>query len=1011
MVGGLKLGGNLKKRSETPSPEPEFDSVKNSDVDERIQELEDLVMLLELESTKIKEMLSAEPLFGERAESAGDVSSLESRISKLEERPAGEFVSEKGAKIDPKILRKIDELEDKLSLIDDLDEKLAHMEDVSKHISKEKGFVKEEHVLDLSDDVSKLKKEVEELKSEKGESPKGSQKKIAELEYGLRDLNKKIDEEVSVLEKSFSGKGVDPREMRKVLESFTRELDDVKRTKKDLEELKNALSKMEKIDVSSIEKKFESELSRVKSEAVREALRKTDKDIEDINSHFGRFRTLETKIEESEDRMKGMIRDEVYATIEQQRKEIEKHRKSLGSMKELVDKRLAETSEKIKDELKEQAKNDLKSYRRELEKSARLLDDTKKTVDTKLLNTEEKLREYVRKFTLWYNDNISKEKGKKVLEELAAYRKELEESKRALSSTRKELDMQVINIEENLRDFIKKESKKELSAEIDSYKKELESMMKEIERGVGRTKQVGPELENQRKFLEDMKKSFDLKTITLEEKVQELINGEIKKSLKRELDSHANELVALKKRYEELIGHGLPDEVERFLAIELKKRSIALENMLKRLESEKKSLSEDTRKHIEREIEKHGEEYRRIEKLLHGEAKKFGEMEQSFKKDEKTLNVLEDSLSGRMETLESKINTLFSHDIKQRLSMEIEKDRKVLETLESRFLKGESQLSRDVKNRLDGEIKNYRSMLNKLMGKLAAGEKSLAEETAKQVEAELSRYRSSVVNLEKMLGVEIAKIRNEIEPEFESQVKHLNEAKRSLDLKILSIEERLEKMLHHDLSKEIENHRNSLGELEQRFMKDEKALSEKARSFLTQQIAKTKSSLDALRKRYENEEKAMTDEIRKYIESEVERHRKAITELEKSMEFELNRVKMMRPPEEVLKELGAEYEKRVISFEEGLKRRMKGEIKGEIERDFEAKTAKILTHHLDEFAGMIDRKIPRLVTRDEFERSWALIKLPDTSNIIQRIDFLEMKLNEIYAVVRNLSTRLPIVVE
>jgi hypothetical protein len=60
---------------------------------------------------------------------------------------------------------------------------------------------------------------------------------------------------------------------------------------------------------------------------------------------------------------------------------------------------------------------------------------------------------------------------------------------------------------------------------------------------------------------------------------------------------------------------------------------------------------------------------------------------------------------------------------------------------------------------------------------------------------------------------------------------------------------------------------------------------------------------------------------------------------------------------------------------------------------------------------MIDKRMPRFVTREEFEKSWAMVRMPDVSRVIQRMDFLEMKLNEIGVIARNLSTRLPVVVE
>jgi exonuclease SbcC len=1017
----FEIEKKLNKLDELGKPQPQ------AELEERIQELEDLVMLLELENTKIKEKLSIEPLLEEPA-ATGDMDSrlrtLEEKISRLGDREP----MEKG-KIDPKVIEKISKFEDRIAAIAEIGDKVVELEDRLNRVAKEKGIAKEDHALNVASDVDSIKRELEELRrsgfsrDKEEKFLKDVTKKVEELEYDVRDLNKKLDDEIGEIEKALSDKKLDPREMKKMLEGLGKEMDDIKLLRDELEELKN---RPPRIDEKFVDKKIEAELSRVKSEAAREALRKVGKEIEEVNAYFGKFRSLEGRIGEVEETIKKKVDDDISPAMEQQRKEVERLRRSMASVKEQVDKKFVEAENSLKEDFKDQMKN----YRKELEKSAKMLNEMKTTVDTKLLNTEEKIREYVRKLTLWYNDNIFKEKNKKMVDEFEEYKKELEESRKALSEMKRELDIQAIKTEERLLDFIKKESRKELSAEIEGYKKELEGMMKEIEKGVSRTKQVGPELENQRHFLEDMRKTFDLKTINMEEKIEKMVDEEIKKDLKHDLYAHKKNLGEFGRHFHEKKEH-MPSHVQEHISSELKKRHASIDNLLKRLEHDER-LTDDTRKHFDQEVQKHEDEFRKIEKVFHehapvlNEEKILNDVRKSVDakihemvskpqiSQEKIAEEVRKSVDARMREVEEHINSMTTRHTKADLERQIHEQKKILDILESKLGHEQRNISNEVRDQLKNEVGKYKHSMNALEKRLITEDKIMTEESRKAMEVEIRKYRDEVGKIEGKMGLELtkmSKIQQELEPEFERKIHSVDEVKRSLDLRIVSLEQKIEKMFKHDLAIEIEKHRHAVSHIEQKLKQQESEMSEETRKVLRNEIERTKQSLTALMGKYQNQDKEMSDEFRHGLQKEVDQHRRVIADLEKRLDSEVNRVKMMKPPEDVIKEISARYEKGLSTYSDQMKRDIKNDIRSELGKDLEMRATKILTRELEEFANLLDKKMPRFVTRDEFERSWAMIRTPDMGHLMQRIDFLEMKLNEIYTIARNLGTRLPVVVE
>lgn len=84
----------------------------------------------------------------------------------------------------------------------------------------------------------------------------------------------------------------------------------------------------------------------------------------------------------------------------------------------------------------------------------------------------------------------------------------------------------------------------------------------------------------------------------------------------------------------------------------------------------------------------------------------------------------------------------------------------------------------------------------------------------------------------------------------------------------------------------------------------------------------------------------------------------------------------------------------------------------------EEEVTPIIARRLDEFARALDRKVPELMTREEFERfsgdveqKLRRIEAPDTAPIERRIESLEKKLDRLTTVLKDFLNRMPVVVE
>jgi chromosome segregation ATPase len=106
-----------------------------------------------------------------------------------------------------------------------------------------------------------------------------------------------------------------------------------------------------------------------------------------------------------------------------------------------------------------------------------------------------------------------------------------------------------------------------------------------------------------------------------------------------------------------------------------------------------------------------------------------------------------------------------------------------------------------------------------------------------------------------------------------------------------------------------------------------------------------------------------------------------------------------------------------IDFEERLDE-SKRELKKAIEKDLEELTIKHITEKLDKFTNMLDKRLPKFVSVDEYRKDIHYLEhklndivKPDLSLLNHRIDELDKKVTDLINVLRIASLKKPIIVE
>lgn len=250
---------------------------------------------------------------------------------------------------------------------------------------------------------------------------------------------------------------------------------------------------------------------------------------------------------------------------------------------------------------------------------------------------------------------------------------------------------------------------------------------------------------------------------------------------------------------------------------------------------------------------------------------------------------------------------------------------------------------------------------------------------------------------------ELAKRFQEIESDFSGKISRLHAMEEQ-------IKARMDQM-DADISGKVGKFYAHISDTESRKQQFDAELSKKLGdidSRLAQKVQEMDSSLEQRVKRIEATDVAA---IHKRLDAFEERSRNLLNN-ERRMETLEDEVKKLEEIRQLLQDESA--------FRASMEKKLRDMETRQRERPAvpETEISAIVARRLEEFARVLDRKFPELVTRDEFAKFAAdvdgrirYIEAPDTAAIEKRIDSVERKLDSLVSVLKDLLDRMPVVVE
>ncbi len=366
-----------------------------------------------------------------------------------------------------------------------------------------------------------------------------------------------------------------------------------------------------------------------------------------------------------------------------------------------------------------------------------------------------------------------------------------------------------------------------------------------------------------------------------------------------------------------------------------------------------------------------------------------------------------DTLFTKIKTLEEKIHAdidkieSLKDSIDAKLRFGLEKVEMTRKDIESRIANSEEKLKI--------RVEKMDSIRDSLDTKLRmAGEKI----------TELERFSSDIENVKRSVHAV-----SSIPAEVTSLKKHLEELpllKEAVDEEVasrISIEKRLQ-----DVSKRIksmEDLRSSVDEESIDIVSIDKRLQDITGKFseiedMKSYLSKESASIASIDKRLQD----ANTEISALKKGEAPEFSQIKEMFEKEMSKE--KAELMAKISEI--RVGLEKESKIISESEIKKLYSdvseQKKVIDNMEKRLEAAAVKFFTENLEEFSKAIDRRLPELVRKEDYDkdlrevaRKVQLIESPDITPLSTRVYMLERKIDDVHNLMRSLVTRLPVVVE
>lgn len=557
-----------------------------------------------------------------------------------------------------------------------------------------------------------------------------------------------------------------------------------------------------------------------------------------------------------------------------------------------------------------------------------------------------------------------------------------------MEDSKERLDRLENRIKANFFEIEKRLAKIEGSGDknIEQRVHELEDLVLMLETDSTKLKdKLSEKREEKGKDYKKIEESFSKKEKEFEERLgdlEKLIVSE--KDMKKQPKGDINKKIA---DLESKIGKAGYEKLEKKLGeLEKKISSTHVKEIESRLGNLEKSYTQEIEK-MEHEIEKTGkvivkeEMNHYLDKILERVEMLKKEFEGILKEkeegtadlDSKDMEIV-DSLEDRIELLEDKFLSIRTSSGKEIAGSDIEKRISSLEGILGAMRTEKATLPKDVEEIMErlGDMEDYISK-----GKMPEGtaKSDVDKKLEKKLEERLEEIEKKLSTIKTKEAVKI-------------------ELPESLEEKLNKIEKRLESK--HESHENTEKIEKKLEELE-----------EKIASGGSQKFAPTSNKdIALLRKR--------TDDLEEIVKSiDLRQFEGAVRDESVQRANLANAFKVLEDRMTILE--GLKTKEGEINFDMLITefQKIKNSVL-DLERSFENKATKFITKNLEEFAKSMDKRMPNLITKKEFENLMAemeQLRKISPSHLERRVEILEKKIDSIANSMKIVYNRMPMIVE
>lgn len=357
----------------------------------------------------------------------------------------------------------------------------------------------------------------------------------------------------------------------------------------------------------------------------------------------------------------------------------------------------------------------------------------------------------------------------------------------------------------------------------------------------------------------------------------------------------------------------------------------------------------------------------------------------SQKETEQAIKAIALHVKGEMNRLEKEIRSV---EVPEELKEKINSLETFLEELKDEMRDVKSHLeSHDYSSNID-ELKEHKSVISKDVGELkkhveyikASSNPERVNKLEGYVKGELSRFDQKLQQATKQDFSKLQQTADELKNKLEQVEIDFSRKTGELDKHVAEAENRIrdwDAVASRKLEEMDRNLEERLGKIEA----IDAAIIDKRIGKIEEEInARNLIDIERRMETLEDETKKL-EEIRKLLEDESA-YRSSLEKKTKELEMKMGGLYKERPS--VL----------------------------------ESEITPIIARRLEEFARALDRKVPELVTKDEFEQfatnvsnKIRYVEAPDTAAIERRMESVERKLDQLTSVLKDMLDRMPVVVE